>query len=178
MADDTILNPGAGGDTIATDDISGIKFQRVKVNYGADGVASDVSPVNPLPVISGREDVITREATVLDSDEAQTGVIIANPASGQRINLLDIQAIASDRNAEGIEVRVAFSTTTTLPTAAIGGVNGVVLSADRLGPGGKLERGNGSARIARGAVDEELRLTCGDPVNGDLRVVFSYFESA
>ncbi len=177
MADDTTLNPGSGGDTIATDDIGGIKHQRVKVEHGVDGAAADASSVDPLPVIAGRDDVITREATVKDSDGLQTGVIIANPAAGQRINLLDIQAVASQRNAEDIEVRVAFSTTTTLPTAAVGGVNGVVLSADRLGPGGKLERGDGSARFARGAADEELRLTCGRPFNGDLRVVFSYYET-
>lgn len=52
MADNTLLNTGAGGDTIASDDISGVKFQRVKLVHGADGVnAGDVATVNPLPVI-------------------------------------------------------------------------------------------------------------------------------
>lgn len=50
MVDNVILNPGSGGDTFAADDIGGIKHQRVKVGFGADGSASDVSPVNPLPV--------------------------------------------------------------------------------------------------------------------------------
>lgn len=50
MADNTELNSGSGGDTIATDDISGVKHQRVKVQYGADGSATDVSDSNPLPV--------------------------------------------------------------------------------------------------------------------------------
>lgn len=50
MADNTTLNAGTGGDVIATDDIAGVKYQRVKVNFGADGVASDVSSTNPLPV--------------------------------------------------------------------------------------------------------------------------------
>lgn len=53
MADNTVLNGGTGGDTIATDDITGVKYQRVKVNYGADGVAIDVSTSNPLPVTPG-----------------------------------------------------------------------------------------------------------------------------
>ena len=35
---------------IATDDIGGVKYQRVKVTHGADGVATDVSPADPLPV--------------------------------------------------------------------------------------------------------------------------------
>ena len=51
MADNTIINPGAGGDTVATDDVGGVKFQRVKVNFGADGEALDVSAANPLPIV-------------------------------------------------------------------------------------------------------------------------------
>lgn len=50
MADNTLLNPGTGGDTIATDDIAGVKYQRVKVTFGADGTATDASSANPLPV--------------------------------------------------------------------------------------------------------------------------------
>jgi hypothetical protein len=50
VADNTILNAGSGGDTIATDDIGGVKHQRVKVEFGADGSATDVSTSNPLPV--------------------------------------------------------------------------------------------------------------------------------
>ena len=51
MADNTTLNTGSGGDTIATDDIGGVKFQRVKVIIGADGTNDgDVSSSNRLPV--------------------------------------------------------------------------------------------------------------------------------
>lgn len=50
MADNTVLNLGAGGDTIATDDIGGVKHELVKVEYGADGVATMVDAANPFPV--------------------------------------------------------------------------------------------------------------------------------
>lgn len=58
MADNTVINAGSGGDTIATDDlttlnggaVSGVKVQRVKPVYGADADATDVSVTNPLPV--------------------------------------------------------------------------------------------------------------------------------
>lgn len=51
MADNTTLDSGAGGDTIATDDIAGVKFPRGKIVIGADGVNDgDVSSANPLPV--------------------------------------------------------------------------------------------------------------------------------
>ena len=48
MADNTTL-PGTG-DVIASDDIAGVKHQRVKVEFGVDGVATDVSAANPMPV--------------------------------------------------------------------------------------------------------------------------------
>ena len=51
MADNTVLNAGTGGDTISTDDIGGVKVQRVKVQFGADGAAADVSAAAPLPTI-------------------------------------------------------------------------------------------------------------------------------
>lgn len=52
MADNTTLNVGSSGDVIASDDIGGIKFQRVKLVHGADGVNDgDVSRSNPLPTV-------------------------------------------------------------------------------------------------------------------------------
>jgi hypothetical protein len=50
MADNVILNPGAGGATAASDDIGGIQYQRVKLTLGADGVNDgDASETNPIP---------------------------------------------------------------------------------------------------------------------------------
>jgi len=50
MADNVELNAGSGGDSIAADEISGVKHQRVKVQYGPDGSATDVSLAAPLPI--------------------------------------------------------------------------------------------------------------------------------
>lgn len=52
MADNVLLNAGTGGDTVAADDIGpGVKYQRVKVTLGADGVNDgDVASGNPMPV--------------------------------------------------------------------------------------------------------------------------------
>lgn len=56
MADNTrVLNPEStenvvAGDEIATDDIGGVKHQRIKLIHGNDGVNDgDVSTSNPLP---------------------------------------------------------------------------------------------------------------------------------
>jgi hypothetical protein len=51
MADNVTANPGSGGATFATDDVSGVQFPRTKLALGGDGVHDgDVSNTNPLPV--------------------------------------------------------------------------------------------------------------------------------
>lgn len=50
MADNITLSSGSGGDTLAADEISSVKYQRVKIQHGADGSATDVSTASPLPV--------------------------------------------------------------------------------------------------------------------------------
>lgn len=50
MADNVELNPGSGGESLATDEIGGIQHQRVKVGYGADGEYQDANAGDPLPV--------------------------------------------------------------------------------------------------------------------------------
>jgi len=47
MADNVTL-PGTGS-AVATDDIGGIQYQRVKPSWGSDGSAVDVDATNPLP---------------------------------------------------------------------------------------------------------------------------------
>jgi len=54
MSDNVTLNIQSGGDTISADDISGVKVQRVKVQYGADGSATDVDSTHGLPVNSAQ----------------------------------------------------------------------------------------------------------------------------
>jgi hypothetical protein len=43
MADTFATNPGTGGTTFASDDISSVHYPRVKVSGGRDAVASDVA---------------------------------------------------------------------------------------------------------------------------------------
>lgn len=50
MADNVTLNANAGTFTAAADDIGGgVLVQRVKVTFGSDGTANDVSGANPIP---------------------------------------------------------------------------------------------------------------------------------
>jgi hypothetical protein len=50
MADNVELNAGTGGAVMATDEIAGVHYERVKLTLGADGVSDgDVSGANPIP---------------------------------------------------------------------------------------------------------------------------------
>lgn len=66
MADNTPLNPGSGGVTVADDDIGGFKYQRIKLVHGVDGTNDgDVARSNPFPVVPGfatRSDTFTAAA--------------------------------------------------------------------------------------------------------------------
>jgi hypothetical protein len=49
MSDNMPITPGSGG-VVATDEINGAHYQRMKPCIGDDGVAVDVSLNNPMPV--------------------------------------------------------------------------------------------------------------------------------
>ena len=52
MADNTAFNTGSGGDTLASDDIGGVKYERGKLIHGADGTNDgDIAKANPLPAL-------------------------------------------------------------------------------------------------------------------------------
>ena len=71
MADNVTLNPGTGGAVVAADDVGGVLFQRVKVTFGSDGAAQDVTSSEPLPVTLGLTNAQLR-ASPLDVD---TGLV-------------------------------------------------------------------------------------------------------
>lgn len=50
MADTVTLNPGSGGNVIATDDISGVHYQLIKLGYGALDSFTIVTASAGLPV--------------------------------------------------------------------------------------------------------------------------------
>src|SRR5450631_2970345 len=65
--DNTVLNIGAGGDIIATDDIGGVKHELVKVEFGSNGTATQVDATNPLPVTDASLKDGSQETQIVDS---------------------------------------------------------------------------------------------------------------
>lgn len=69
MADNTVIDAGSGGDTIATDDIGGVKYQRVKISQGADGSATDVGIGGGTEATAFRVTVASDSTGVLSVDD-------------------------------------------------------------------------------------------------------------
>lgn len=92
MADNTVLNAGTGGDTLATDDISGVKYPRSKITLGADGTNDgDVCETNPMPVGGNtvKDGSGTLYALLVDSDgNLQVDIVGALPAGTNAIGKL------------------------------------------------------------------------------------------
>lgn len=96
MADNTTLNAGTGGDVIASDDIGGVKYQRVKPTLGADGTA-----VDSIAVSNGLDSTgagIPANAIVGQFDDAATGTVTENNFAPARISsrrALLVEGVAS-----------------------------------------------------------------------------------
>lgn len=109
MADNT---PQNGTDTIATDDVGGVKYQRMKITYGVDGVAGDVTAANPLPITT-----ISMPAAADTTDAIASAIQVGKVKSG----LVDISPIR-------ISVLVAQSTSHSVLHAAVASKSLVVVA--------------------------------------------------
>lgn len=77
MADNVETNAGTGGAVVASDDIAGVQFQRVKIVVGADGVNDgDVASGNPLPVAQATAASLNAE---VQGDVAHDAPAAGNP---------------------------------------------------------------------------------------------------
>jgi hypothetical protein len=76
--DNTTISLETTGDVIATDDIGGVKYQRMKMIVGADGVNDgDVSSTNPMPVSSGVYDKIEMAADVITTVDLSNSALLS-----------------------------------------------------------------------------------------------------
>lgn len=87
MAHNIILNAMSGGDTMAAEEIGGIKFENVKVNLGAYGVNDGpVSDTNRLPAKVGN--IIASETSFTRPSDTTTyaaGDVVCNSTSAPTV---------------------------------------------------------------------------------------------
>jgi len=104
MADGVTLNAGSGGDTVAADDISSAKYQRVKLIHGIDGTNDgDTALTNPFPVAAvlrpakvsdGTTTLADVKFAVIDVASAGDNTIVAAVAS-KKITVLGFHLTTS-----------------------------------------------------------------------------------
>jgi hypothetical protein len=88
MADNVSIDPGSTT-PIATDEIGGAHYQRVKLALGADGENDgDVSRANPVPVQQVEAEVTFLSGT---SDSAGANTVVAAPGEGSRLVVVSFQ---------------------------------------------------------------------------------------
>lgn len=129
-----------------------------------------------LFTLGGHPNVISRSHVVADSDGAQTNYALLSVSTGSKIVITQISAVCDAANTTNIVVRIGFGTAS-VPTPALAGTNGLLIDGV-FGAGSGQQKGVGAGIIAAGADDEDLRLTCGDPVSGNLYIQYSYFTIA
>lgn len=79
MADNVAVTPGAGA-TIATEDVAGVQHQKVKIEFGGDGVATMVSSVDPMPVTAPAASRTTHSIAVAQqTDVLMSGFTVLTP---------------------------------------------------------------------------------------------------
>jgi hypothetical protein len=129
MADNVELNAGNGGASLAADDIGGVHHQRVKVQHGADGSATDVSTASPLPVDLRADNIAGAGLKVdlgADNDVTVTGTVTANAGTNLNTSALALESggnLATLAGAvDGTEMQVDV-VSSTLPSGAATAAN-------------------------------------------------------
>lgn len=108
MSDNTRLPIGTeDGDTYASDDIAGTKFQRVKLVLGADGTNDgDVSSTNKLPV-----SLAATQRTPASSVVSADGSVTAGKQSVEFVPSTDFTGTLLGADWPGTNAAVGFSVT-------------------------------------------------------------------
>lgn len=165
----------------AVDDGSPVKVGGKAVAHGANPTAVAAADrtdwyFNRAGVpffIGGHPNVITRSHLVADSDGAQTDAALVTVSAGTKIVVTRLTVICDNANTGDCRVAIGFGTAN-VPTAALAGVNGMLVDGSFDGGAG-VTIGDGSGIIGIGADNEDLRLTCSDPAGGNIRISYSYY---
>jgi hypothetical protein len=97
MSDSVGYTPGFGAE-IAVDEIAGIKHQRVKVQIGVDGTATDVNAANPMPITA--PSAIPVSGALTDAELRATAVPVSGPLTDAQLRAAAVPISGALTNAE------------------------------------------------------------------------------
>lgn len=78
MADNVTLDPGAGGADVATDDVGGVHFQKVKLDGGGDGSSTAIAAGGGVEAAALRVTVASDSTGVLSVDDNGGSLTVDN----------------------------------------------------------------------------------------------------
>ena len=126
MAENVAITPGSG-DVVGADDISSVKYQRVKIIQGADGVnEGDVSSSAPLQVTLANTGANATAVVVDGSASTQpiSGTVTATSGTAANLKAEVTGATAGSGTATGA-IRVELPTNGTGTIATVGAVTAI-----------------------------------------------------
>lgn len=126
MAENVAITPGSG-DVVGADDISSVKYQRVKIIQGADGVNDgDVSSSAPLQVTLANTGANATAVVVDGSASTQpiSGTVTATSGTAANLKAEVTGATAGSGTATGA-IRVELPTNGTGTIATVGAVTAI-----------------------------------------------------
>lgn len=120
MADNIGVKEGVDRQ-VATDQIGGIDYQRVKIGSGADGTYNDATAANPIPTVAAASDTLIGAVneTAPASDTASSGINGRLQRIAQRITALLPTSIGQKAKTASLSVVLA-SDSDALPTTVSG----------------------------------------------------------
>lgn len=133
-----------------------------KVMSGAVPVVNSSDEIPPLPL-----NTFNKTLRYADADGAQTNVILYSPAAGKKPVVTGFFVNISENCTVPVRVIVGIHASA-LPAISTTPVDKIVLEGT-LAPG-TLIYVHDRMRIATGAADEDVRVTCDDPVGGHVTV--------
>jgi hypothetical protein len=111
MADNTTLNAGTGGDVIASDDIAGVKYQRIKLSVGADGAAADAASGGGVEAGSLRVTIASDSTGVLSVDDNGTTISVDDGAGSLTVDNAALSVVGGGVEAAAVRVTIASDST-------------------------------------------------------------------
>lgn len=93
MADNIAVTAGTGT-TIATDDVGGAHFQKIKIDVGSDGVSAALSSTNPIPVV----DIVQTSGGASNYSILSSAAVISASVKGSAGQVYDIECFNNGAN--------------------------------------------------------------------------------
>lgn len=122
-------------------------------------------------VLGGHPNILSQTLQVTDADGAQTDTAIITVSAGTAIVVTKASVMAQGANTVDVSCRIGFGTANVPAVDAAG----IILFHPGIKAGSGVIEGTGAGIIGIGASNEDLRVTCADPVTGSINITITYF---